>query len=255
MSLSLEQWHQRFTQQAGWTRPLREYCFNLPGVKAATSILEVGCGTGAITADLHRLSQASITGIDIQQDRLAFASHLDPLTHYVAADANRLPFDHHHFSAVVCHYFLLWCPDPVNTLTEMHRVVIPGGHLLVLAEPDYTHRIDEPDTLVPLGKAQTHALCSQGAHPGLGLQLPDLIRRSGWNLVESGILDPPASPHARQMPDNWDLEWQVLEDDLAYRFPKNLVASWKELDRLAWLSGTRKMVVPTHFAIAQSTIS
>ena len=255
MSLTVEEWHQRFTQQAEWTSPLRDYCFKLPGISAAGSILEVGCGTGVITSDLHRLSQASVTGVDIQYERLAYAHRVDPLTIFYVADANHLPFGNPRFHVVVCHYFLLWCLDPVSVLAEMRRVAAPGGWLLVLAEPDYSHRTDEPAELKSLGAAQTDALRWQGAHPDLGMHLPELIRQSGWNLMEAGVFQPPSPQLETQLPDGWDLEWKVLEDDLEHHVAPVQLSTWKELDRRAWLAGTRRLEVPTHYAIAQSPLT
>jgi len=251
MSLTVEQWHQRFTQQAEWTRPLRDYCFKLPGISTAKSILEGGCGTGAITSDVHRLCQASVTGIDIAYERLEFARQVDPLTHFYIADANHLPFANQSFDVLVCHYFLLWCLDPERVLSELRRVTAPGGWLLILAEPDYTHRIDKPTELAALGTAQTNALRSQGAHPDLGMRLPELVRKSGWNLIETGVLQPPSPSEKTQLPDGWDLEWSVLEDDLEHQVLPEQLSEWRDIDRSAWLAGIRRLEVPTHFAIAQ----
>jgi ubiquinone/menaquinone biosynthesis C-methylase UbiE len=43
-------WHNRFLQQAGWTRDLRTYLFAQAGIERARRVLEVGCGTGAVLA-------------------------------------------------------------------------------------------------------------------------------------------------------------------------------------------------------------
>ncbi|PIV25986.1 MAG: SAM-dependent methyltransferase, partial [Anaerolineae bacterium CG03_land_8_20_14_0_80_58_20] len=39
--------HERYTQQARWTRDLRAYLFDKAGLRDARRVLEVGCGTGA----------------------------------------------------------------------------------------------------------------------------------------------------------------------------------------------------------------
>jgi len=58
--------------------------------------------------------------------------------------------------------------DPVPALKEMHRVLKRGGHVLILAEPDYSSRIDEPPELQSLGQLQTLSLQKQGASPVMG---------------------------------------------------------------------------------------
>ena len=59
----LMNWHARYTQQANWTRKLREYLFERTGLKTATRILEVGCGTGAILSEIQTKAPH---GLDIQ---------------------------------------------------------------------------------------------------------------------------------------------------------------------------------------------
>lgn len=250
MTLRLDQWHQRFTQQAEWTRPLRDYCLALPGVKDAAAILEVGCGTGVITNAIQTATSAQVFGIDIRPERVTFACSWDPGTCYLAADANRLPFSDGCFSIVACHYFLLWCRDPVGVLREMRRVTQPGGRCWVLAEPDYAQRKDEPISLVPLGIAQTKALSLQGANPTIGSQLPDLLTQAGWLVEEFGKLE--SAKHASPtLPDNWDIDWLVMRDDLQGIMPAEQITAYQELDRNAWLTGIRRLHIPTFFALAR----
>ena len=47
------------------------------------------------------------------------------------ADATALPFENHAFDAVVCTFSLCCIPDVRRTLTEAHRVLRPGGRLLL----------------------------------------------------------------------------------------------------------------------------
>ncbi len=65
-------WHARFLQQASWTKDLRAYLFEQAGLARAQSVLEVGCGTGAILSDLQ--GEAAIHGLDLDPLRLAEAA-------------------------------------------------------------------------------------------------------------------------------------------------------------------------------------
>jgi ubiquinone/menaquinone biosynthesis C-methylase UbiE len=62
-------WHRRYLQQAQWTRDLRAYVFKQAGLNRASVILEVGCGTGAILAELP--DHALLHGLDIDPAGLA----------------------------------------------------------------------------------------------------------------------------------------------------------------------------------------
>ena len=60
-------WHARYLRQAAWTRDLRaRTCSGGPGWTPAAGVLEVGCGTGAILADLP--AWASLHGLDLDPD-------------------------------------------------------------------------------------------------------------------------------------------------------------------------------------------
>ncbi|NTW13004.1 MAG: hypothetical protein HGA30_06805, partial [Anaerolineales bacterium] len=56
-------WHTRYSQQAKWTRDLRDYIFGKIKLDNAHHVLEVGCGTGAILSELP--PRLSIHGLDL----------------------------------------------------------------------------------------------------------------------------------------------------------------------------------------------
>ena len=237
-------WHKRFLQQAGWTRDLREYLFKQAGLDRARCVLEVGCGTGAVLADL--LTPTAIHGLDIDPARLVEAQTHAPKASLLCADALRLPYAPASFSITFCHFLLLWVSDPVLALTEMKRVTQKGGAVLALAEPDHTLRQDWPPTLAPLGRCQTESLRLQGADPSLGSRLGDLFHQAGIRLLEWGPLRG-GGGHSL-LPSDWELEWEVLESDLAGILPKDQVQRMKALDQAARVGGERTLHVPTFYA-------
>src|SRR5512134_3202020 len=54
LSSACMNWHTRYSQQAKWTRDLREYIFEKTDLNRAQRVLEVGCGTGAILSELPK---------------------------------------------------------------------------------------------------------------------------------------------------------------------------------------------------------
>jgi SAM-dependent methyltransferase len=237
-------WHSRFLQQAAWTRDLRAYLFKRAGLSTAHRILEVGCGTGAILTDLA--TPAAIHGLDLDPGRLREVRLHAPSAAPVCGNALALPYPAGVFDITFCHFLLLWVSDPLQALREMKRVTRPGGAVLALAEPDYDSRVDKPELLAPLGRWQVEALRRQGADPGLGSRLALLFRQAGIRPVETGPLH--SAGGYLQTPAQWDLEWAVLEADLAGWVPVQEISRLKLLDHQAWEAGERVLYVPTYFA-------
>lgn len=98
--------------------------------------LEVGCGTGIFSAQVHTESGASIVAIDVSLDliRVAREKPGNGAVHFVVADAEALPFLAGAFDAAygssVLHHL-----DVDTTLSELRRVARPGGRI-VFTEPN-----------------------------------------------------------------------------------------------------------------------
>jgi SAM-dependent methyltransferase len=212
------EWHGRYGQQARWTRDLRHYLYERVGMQRMRRVLDVGSGTGVLSAELHQWTQAEVIGLDISFDNLKLARRVDPQTDFCRGDALALPFPQAAFDVSLCHFVLLWVADPLQMAQEMRRVTRRGGYVLALAEPDYGGRIDHPPELAELGQMQGEALRGQGADPNLGRRLRSLFLQADLEDVETGILggqwNVPVSMEA------WESEWAVLEADLGDRLPR-----------------------------------
>lgn len=236
-------WHARYLQQARWTRNLRAYLFERAGWREARRVLEVGCGTGAILREWA--GPASLHALDLEPDALAQCGLYAPGTHRVRADGLALPYPTAAFDITFCHFFLLWVRDPLQALLEMKRVTRPGGSVLALAEPDYTARVDEPPKLRPLGRWQAESLRRQGADVSFGARLAETFFQAGIPLIETGPIQSQGNESA---PGEREMEWAVLEADLADFVPSEDIQTMKQLDGQAWSNGTRVLHVPTYFA-------
>jgi SAM-dependent methyltransferase len=248
-------WRQRFLQQAGWTTELRQYLFRKAGRSAADSLLEVGCGAGAVLGSIpaqvfERPSlpkeSAALYGLDINPDHLLQAAGFVPGARLTLGDAHRLPFASASFDLVFCHFTLLWLAQPGEALAEMKRVARPGGWVMALAEPDYGGRIDYPDSLAELGRLQELALRQQGADTRLGRRLQALFQRAGLAELETGILG--AQQRGQPAAAELEQEWAVMEADLQGLISAEELARFRQLNRSAWQAGERVLFVPTFYA-------
>jgi SAM-dependent methyltransferase len=263
--LSQADWHQRFVQQARWTQAIRRYLYQKIQIQNARRVLEAGCGTGAILSDLRASTPALVTGIDLDLDRLIFARSSASPPDLAAADGLRLPFPEGAFDVSLCHFYLLWVAEhpvrvaehpgrvaeQVQAVREMARVIRPGGYVIALAEPDYGGRIDYPDSLSELGRAQEQSLQRQGADPHTGRRLAELMLSAGLKEVQTGLLGGEWSSANPPSVDFWQQEWAVLEEDLHETLTPTVLEHLKEIDRAAWERGERILFVPTFYSIGK----
>jgi len=94
--------------------------------------LEIGCGTGALTAALlAECNPKSVIAIDPSKDFIAYAHSLvpDKRVRFEMADAQKLPVPDASVDVVASALVLNFIPDRVAALVEMKRVLKPLGLL------------------------------------------------------------------------------------------------------------------------------
>jgi demethylmenaquinone methyltransferase / 2-methoxy-6-polyprenyl-1,4-benzoquinol methylase len=96
-------------------------------------VLDVATGTGAVARELLRQKGCVVVGVDQSPEMLAVArEHLPASVKLVEASAEQLPFDDAAFDALTVTYLLRYVEDPGATVTELARVVRPGGTIASL---------------------------------------------------------------------------------------------------------------------------
>ncbi len=237
-------WHNRYLQQAAWTRDLRNYLFEKAGLADVHRVLEVGCGTGAVLREIE--SPASLFGLDLEPASLAECRIHASAASLTRGDTHSLPYPDRSFDIVYCHFLLLWVRDPLQVVNEMARV---GGTVLALAEPDYSQRVDEPAEFKEFGRWQTESLIRQGADPSFGSRLAETFYQAGIQLIETG---PIQSAEKKRSAVEWENEWAVIEADLAGSVSGEDIQKMKVLDENARKNEKRSLHVPTYFAWGKS---
>lgn len=127
----------QFTDGAGyerfmgaWSRLVGEEFLTWLATAPGLRWLDVGCGNGAFTEMLvERHAPISVDGIDPAEAQLAFARTRPGarLVQYRQGDAMSLPYPDNSFDAAVMPLVIFFVPDPAQGVSEMARVVGPGG--------------------------------------------------------------------------------------------------------------------------------
>src|SRR6202789_3324987 len=124
----------------GAHRLWKHFTLSLTGLRPGQRALDVAGGTGDLAAGLLRqvgksgrvvLSDVNPAMLDIGRDRLldlGFVGNVE----CIVADAERLPFEDDAFDCVTIGFGLRNVTDKAAALKSMHRVLKPGGQLLVL---------------------------------------------------------------------------------------------------------------------------
>ena len=118
-----------------------------PAIEAAPEgVLDLGCGTGRLLAQLSRaLPDAAIAGVDLSPHYLARArSLLGERVDLRAENAEATTFADGSFDAVTCIFLFLDLPGDArrNVAREAHRLLKPGGRFIVL---DSAQPTDAPE--------------------------------------------------------------------------------------------------------------
>ena len=168
-------------------------------------LLDAGCARGEATRVYARKATYAV-GIELDPEEVAAGRERDPTLELRQASCEAIPFPDHSFDAVVCADVIEHVSDEVRTLTELRRVLTPGG-ILILTTPhrgwfDLLDPVNYPRRVAPtlwrlsprLYRAvekRTRDLAPEG-RPGPAREaehrhyrvqdLEDLLQRAGWDL-------------------------------------------------------------------------
>ena len=99
------------------------------------SVLDVGCGTGMVLARIAAMNKGiALSGVDLSPEMVRIASERlggKAVIRLCNICSEPLPHDEDSFDRVVCMSTFHHFPNPEKALTEMNRVVKPGGKLIL----------------------------------------------------------------------------------------------------------------------------
>ena len=110
-------------------------------LKQGERVLDIGSGPGLLACDIAASvgSAGRVCGIDISEDMLTMSRRRctdQPWTEFQRADATKLPYPNDSFDAAVSTQVYEYVADVPTALAELHRVVRPGGRVVVV-DTDY----------------------------------------------------------------------------------------------------------------------
>ena len=113
-----------------WSRVAGEIFLDWLDVPPERCWLDVGCGNGAFTeALIARCAPAEVIGVDPSEGQVAFARTRPGAkpAQFRIGDAQALPFANDRFDGAVMALVVTYLSDPAKAVSEMARVVRPGG--------------------------------------------------------------------------------------------------------------------------------
>jgi demethylmenaquinone methyltransferase/2-methoxy-6-polyprenyl-1,4-benzoquinol methylase len=162
-------------------------------VQPGDRVLDACCGTGDLAVAALQAG-GTVTGLDFSERMLERARHKSAEVEWVQGDAEKLPFEDASFDAATVGFGVRNLADLERGLTELRRVLRPGGRVAILEitkpsgllAPFYRLWFDGFVPLLgkvlPGGSAYTYLPASVRRFPGPD-QLAGLLRGAGFEDV------------------------------------------------------------------------
>ena len=164
----------------------------LPHLRSGMRLLDFGCGPGNLTVGLAAaVHPGEVHGIDMEESQIEMArcaasagGHENATFH--VGNVYELPFEDNYFDAAHCHAVLMHVPDTAAALSEVKRVLKPGGIIAsreMIAGSSFSEPAGEhiPEAWATFGRL----LSANGGHPEMGKELKRWLLGAGFDDVRA----------------------------------------------------------------------
>ncbi len=200
----------------------------LPHLRPGLRVLDFGCGPGTVSVGLAKaVEPGELHGVDMEESQIELAravaeSDRQGNAVFHVGDILHLPFEDGSFDVAHCHNVLMHIPDTQAVLTEVKRVLKPGGIIgcrEMICESCYTY----PDFGV-IRKAWDmfeDLLTADDGHPQMGKELKGHVLDAGFTnprvTASWDICSTPADVAlVHGVTSNWFLAPEVTEAAIKY---------------------------------------
>ena len=158
--------------------------------RAGERILDLGCGTGALTAEIAGRG-AQVLGVDQSEEMISHARKQFPALKFEVLDARELRFNTE-FDAVFSNAVLHWIPEAEQVVSGVARGLKPGGRFVAeFGGKGNIQRLVEGfhRAFSALGMREPDGV-SPWFYPSVG-EYADLLERHGLEVREASLFDRP----------------------------------------------------------------
>lgn len=253
--------HESVLRSHRWRTAENSAGYLLAHLSAGDRLLDVGCGPGTITIDLaSRVAPGPVIGIDMSEEVVAEAARAAAdagcvNVSFARGDAYVIDAGDGAFDVVHAHQVLQHLGDPIAALTEMRRVLRPGG-LLAVRDSDYGAFVWAPDDhRLDRWMQLYHRLTERnGAQADAGRWLP------AW-VTAAGLVDARVSSSTWTFADPADRTWwgqlwaeRVRHSSFATQATESGLSDELELDDIAaafetWVDAPNAVFVVVHVEV------
>jgi ubiquinone/menaquinone biosynthesis C-methylase UbiE len=97
-------------------------------------MLDIATGTGTIARMVKARTKALVHGLDFSPEMIAQAKKSSPDILFQVGDAHALPYPNGYFDVITCSYGFYWFDKQCAVISEIKRVMKPGGVFILLEE-------------------------------------------------------------------------------------------------------------------------
>ena len=148
------------------------------------NLIDIGCGNGAFLEFLRNTApEIALHGLDYSAEMVKRSRERLPSAEITEGDAESMPLPDNTFDGVSCHMSIHHYPHPELALSEMYRILRPGGIVLI-------NDLTGPDWLIRLTN-RSFRYWNTGDHAVYARQtMETMLREAGFCDIKSRNLTP-----------------------------------------------------------------